>query len=62
MKKLLSALIVLAMIAMLTAVSFAASLTEGAIYIKEDDDDDYYTDLVDTLAPRRDRLDISRRL
>lgn len=51
MKKLLSALIVLAMIAMLTAVSFAASLTEGAIYIKEDDDDDYYTDLVDTLAP-----------
>lgn len=51
MKKLLSALIVLAMIAMLTAVSFAASLTEGAIYIKEDDDDDYYIDLVDTLAP-----------
>ena len=56
MKKLLSAFIVLAMIAMLTAVSFAETdpktgLTYGGVYIKEDDDDDYYTDLVDELAP-----------
>lgn len=49
MKKLLSALIVLAMSAMLTAVSFA--LTPGTIYVKEDDDDDYYIDSIDTLAP-----------
>ena len=49
MKKLLSALIVLAMIAMLTAVAFA--LEPGHIYVKEDDDDDYYVDEIDTLAP-----------
>lgn len=51
MKKLMSALMVSAAIAAFTAVSFAVSLDEGAVYIKEDDDDDYYTDLVDTLAP-----------
>lgn len=49
MKKLMSALLALASITALSAVSFA--LTVGEIYIKEDDDDDYYTDHVDTLAP-----------
>ncbi len=54
MKKLMSALLALTALTAMSAVSFAAKPTAsdvGKIYIKEDDDDDYYTDEVDTLAP-----------
>ncbi|MBQ4538196.1 MAG: hypothetical protein II995_01165 [Oscillospiraceae bacterium] len=58
MKKFLSILLAMAMIAAMAPIAFADypseasfSLNHGGVYIKDDDDDDYYTEEVDSLAP-----------
>ena len=58
MKKFLSILLAMAMIAAMAPIAFAdypseasCSLNHGGVYIKDDDDDDYYTEEVDSLAP-----------